>query len=80
MDVEQALCTEAVERLSRWHKLVPRDADTDVLLLAFNDRSGSHAGPISLAPGAILLTLGSGAVTPKSYRDKGGRVRIQCEI
>lgn len=73
VDVEQALCTEAVERLSRGHKFVPCDADTDVLLFAINERSGRHAGSIGLTLGAALLTLGSGAVTPQSCRDGGGR-------
>lgn len=73
VDVEQALCTAAEERLSRGHKFVPCDADTDVLLLAINERSGGHAGSIGLTLGASLLTLGSGAVTPQSCRDGGGR-------
>ena len=72
MDVEQALCTEAVERLSRGHQIVLCDADTDVLLFAIDERSGGHAGSIGLALGAGLLTLGSGAVTPQSCRDGGG--------
>lgn len=73
VDVEQALCTAAIERLSWGHKFVPCDACTYVLLLAINEGSGGHAGSISLTLGASLLTLGSSAVTPQSYRDKGGR-------
>ena len=73
VDVEQALCTETVERLSRGHKVVPCYADTDALLLAFDEGSGGHAGPISLTLEAIPLTLRSGAVTPQSCRDESGR-------
>lgn len=46
-----------------------RDADTDVLHLAADEGSGGHAGAIGLAPGAGLLTLGGGAVTPQSCGD-----------
>lgn len=70
MDVEQALRTAAVERLSRGHQFVARDADTDVLHLAADEGGGGHAGSISLAPEAVLLTLGGGAVAPQSWRDK----------
>lgn len=81
VDVEQALCTAAVERLSRGHEIVPRDADTDVLLLAINEGSGGHAGSIGLALGAGLLTLGSGAVTPQCWcRGERGREARRCEI
>lgn len=47
-----------------------RDADTDVLHLAADEGSGGHASSISFAPGAGLLTLGGGAVTPQSCRDR----------
>lgn len=70
MDVEQALCTAAVERLSRGHQFVARDADTDVLHLAADEGGGGHAGSIGLAPGAGLLTRGGGAVTPQSCGDE----------
>lgn len=70
MDVEQALRTAAVERLSRGHQLVACDADTDVLHLAADEGGGGHAGSISLTPGAGLLTLGGGTVTPQSCRDE----------
>lgn len=66
MDVEQALCTEAVEWLSRGHKFVPCDADADVLLDAINKGGGGHAGTIGLTLETIPLTLGGGAVTPQS--------------
>lgn len=70
MDVEQALCTAAVERLAGGHQLVARDADADVLHLAAEEGSGGHAGAVGLAPGAGLLALGGGAVTPQSCRDE----------
>lgn len=73
VDVQQTLCTAAVEWLSRGLKVVPRDAGTDVLLLAFDEGSGGHAGSIGLALVAILLTQGCGAVTPQSCRDGGGQ-------
>ena len=71
VDVEEALCAAAVERLSRGHKFLPCDANTDVLLLAIDEGSGGHAGSIGLALGASLLTLGSGAVTPQGCRHRG---------
>lgn len=70
MDVEQALRTAAVERLSGGHQFVARDADTDVLHLAADEGGGGHAGSIGLAPGAGLLTRGGGAVTPQSCGDE----------
>ena len=79
VDVEQALCTEAVEGLSRGHQLVPSDADTYVLLYAVNEGDGSHTGSIGLALEAGPVTLGSGAVTPKSCRDRWAEETAQCE-
>lgn len=73
VDVEQALCAAAVKGLSRGHKFVPCDADTNVLLLAMNEGSGGHAGSIGLTLGASLLTLGSGAVTPQSCKQRWGK-------
>lgn len=73
VDVQQALGTAAVERLSGGLKVVPCDAGTDVLLLAIDEGSGGHAGSIGLALVAILLTQGCGAVTPQSCRGGGGR-------
>lgn len=70
MDVEKALRTAAVEGLSGGHQFVARDAVTDVLHLAADEGGGGHAGSISLAPGASLLTLGGGAVTPQSCGDE----------
>lgn len=70
MDVEQALRTAAVERLSKGLQSVARDADTDVLHLAADERGEGHAGSISLAAGAGLRTLGGGAVTPQSCGDE----------
>lgn len=68
MDVEEALCTQAVKRLSRRHKIVSCDAETDVLLSAIDEGRGGHAGTIGLTLGAGLLTLRSGAVTPQSWK------------
>lgn len=73
VDVEETFCTATVERLSRGHKLVPCDTDTDVLLLAINKGGGGHAGSISLTLGASLLTLRSCAVTPQSCTDRKAR-------
>ncbi len=79
VDVEQALCTAAVEGLTRGHKLFPCDADPDVLLLAINEGSGGHAGSISLTPGASLLTLSSGAVTPQRCGEGEVEEATRCE-
>lgn len=72
VDVEQALCTAAVERLSGGNEIFPCDAGTDVLLLAIYEGSGGHAGSVSLTLGPSLLALGSGTVTQQSCRDGGG--------
>lgn len=68
--VEEALSAQAVEGLARGYQLVPGDADTNVLLLAIDEGRGGHAGPVCLTPGASLLTLGCGAVTPQSCTDR----------
>ena len=82
VDVEQALCTAAVERLSGGHKVVSCDAGTDVLLLAVIEVNGGHAGSISLTMGAGLFALSSGAVTPQGCKSRGGRriTRVQNVI
>lgn len=64
VDVEQTLCTQAVERLSRGYEFISCDADSDVLLLTINEGSGGHAGAICLTSGIGLLTQSSSAVTP----------------
>lgn len=68
--VEEALSAQAVEGLARGYQLVPGDADTNVLLLAIDEGRGGHAGPVCLTLGASLLTLGRGAVTPQSCKQK----------
>lgn len=68
--VEEALSTQAVEGLARGHQVVPGDADTDVLLQPIDEGRGGHAGPVCLTLGASLLTLGRGAVTPQSCKQK----------
>ena len=68
--VEEALSTQAVEGLARGYQLVLGDADTNVLLLAVDEGRGGHAGPIRLTLGASLLTLGRGAVTPQSCKQR----------
>ena len=66
VDIEQARCTQAEERLSGGHQVSLGDAGADVLLLAVEKGSGGHAGPIRLTLKAGLSARNGGAVAPES--------------
>lgn len=77
VSVDVALCPAAVERLSRRHQLVLVETGADVLLLAFEDGGGGHAGSVGLTQRSSLLTFGSGAVTPKCCENR--EFAVKCD-
>jgi len=71
VDIEQARCAQAVERLPGWHQVILGDASADMLLLAVQEGSGGHAGPVRLTLKAGLPAGNGGAVAPKSCIEEG---------